>query len=215
MKKYIFVFILGLTLFASPVKAETLTPEQVAVFQSTINQLLDIVKQLMQQLAEVQAKQVVVETKVDTIVQNTVQNTQVIPTPTAPIYYGSTNPVQQVKEINITASFRDPRTLTESGLGFTSLVNGGNAYISSYIGSAQINFNVEYKIDGKVQPVYTYEVKRTMNPNVLDITTPGLYTYMFEINGLTKTFNVNVLADPTNCKDRNLQICIGEYQNSL
>ena len=95
------------------------------------------------------------------------------------------------------------------------LTDGGTAYISSYIGNAGINFDVKYVVDGKVQPVYTYEIKRTMTPDLVDLNIPGLYTYTFETNGVTKSFTVNVLAYPTNCKGRNLEICIGEYKNSL
>lgn len=70
MKKYIIVFaFLGLIFVGSPVKAQstqTLTAEQVAVFQTTINQLLEIVRQLMIQLAEVKTQQDTLQTQITT-----------------------------------------------------------------------------------------------------------------------------------------------------
>jgi len=67
MKKYIIVFaFLGLIFVGSPAKAQTapLTSEQVAVFQTTINQLLEIVRQLMIQLAEVKAQQDTIQAQI-------------------------------------------------------------------------------------------------------------------------------------------------------
>ena len=221
MKKYIITLVVALAFISNPVnvKATTVEDQYVQALQQIIVLLTQQVNLLLQQLNAIQTAPPVAP------VPLTVITPPVYPEPvfgsvstssvnTAPVVAPAV-----VKEIQLTATVKDPTVYVQNcGLCYTyQITDGGSVYISSYVGNASVYFDVKYLIDGKVQPTYSYTVNRTISPKPLndDLNVPGLYTYTFEINGLTKSFKVNVLADPTNCKGRNLEVCIGEYKNSL
>jgi putative peptidoglycan binding protein len=203
----------------SPTPVVTTSPKTT---NDTVSALMAQMQLIQQQLNALQTQNQTLQTiqQQQATQTQTLQQIQTNTTPPPPPPAPSPTPTPAsspvhipVKEIQITATFTNPTILTGTGLGESPVQDGGIAYISSYLGAAKIHFHYTYTIDGVIQSNSMFPLSLSFSPTTAngDINTPGLYTWTFRVDGFSKTFAINIFPDPTNCKDRNLEQCIGEY----